>query len=433
MVRRLTMTSSPHSATLLPVPSYAAFIGHQPHISLAELSASVPGFRLREIVQKTAVLFDSKEPLPTDWLRKLGGTVVFAEQLEGNFSPDDIPALLQSHIKGVKGKATFSLRTLGLQPRDVSELYRKCKDNLKKHGHSSRYVGNERKPALSVVLRSEGLLNGSKGCELTLIKLEKTLWVGITRDAQDIDSYTKRDMEKPVRDMTVGILPPKLAQVLLNFGVWLANGDAPRALKPDPLAKKKGPETRPFAVLDPFCGTGVIPMECLLRGYATLASDKSEKAVSGTEKNLEWVRKHWKILKTPVPSSVWKQDALKEFKIETPVDVIVTETSLGPNLRARPTAKQAQSLKSDNERLQENFLKNAAKCFPGVPLVLTWPAWYYSKGGLHLDRVWKTVEKLGYEAVLPPHITSTTGRPSLLYRRPDQFVAREIVLLRAKK
>ncbi len=427
------------------MPSYSAFIGHQPHISLAELSATVPGFTIREIVQKTAVVFDASEPLPQHWLQKLGGTVVFAEQIERQHaSLDDIPALMLDRVKDLKGKVTFSLRTVGLSLRETSDLYRTCKDYLKKNGKPSRYVGSERKPALSVVLRSEGLLDGPakdrRGCEITVIKLEKTLWVGITKDAQDINAYTKRDMEKPVRDMTVGILPPKLAQVMLNFGVWLANGDAPRPAIPKADPKGKGKEkvmTRPFAVLDPFCGTGVIPMECLLRGYITLASDKSEKAVSGCQKNLEWVRKHWKILKTEVPSDVWKQDSLKPFDftkdhIQSP-DVIVTETTLGPNLKARPTAKDAQSLKAENERIQEDFLKNAAKSFPGVPLVVTWPAWYYSKGGLLLDRVWKTVEKLGYEAVLPPHITSMTGRPSLLYRRPDQFVAREIVLLRPKK
>lgn len=420
------------------MPSYAAFIGHQPHISLAELSATVPGFTIREIVQKTAVVFDASEALPEGWLQKLGGTVVFAEQLEGKNSLGEIPALLLEQVKHVKGKTTFSLRTAGLSPRQTSELYRTCKEHLKNNGKPSRYVGNERKPALSVVLRSQGLLDAKHGCELTIIKMEKSLWVGVTRDAQDINAYTKRDMEKPVRDMTVGILPPKLAQVMLNFGVWLANGDAPRPLPPAPDAKKNAKIlTRPFTVLDPFCGTGVIPMECMLRGYETLASDKAEKAVSGTQKNLEWVRKHWKILKTDVPADVWKQDALKEFdltkeKIQMP-DVIVTETSLGPNLKTRPTAKQAQMLKSDNEKLQEDFLKNAAKSFPGIPLVVTWPAWYYSKGGLLLDRIWKTVEKLGYEAVLPPHITPIMGRPSLLYRRPDQFVAREIVLLRPKK
>ncbi len=40
-------------------------------------------------------------------------------------------------------------------------------------------------------------------------------------------------------------------------------------------------------VFDPFCGTGVIPLEAILRGCNVLASDISLKAVNGTTKNIE--------------------------------------------------------------------------------------------------------------------------------------------------
>jgi hypothetical protein len=39
-----------------------------------------------------------------------------------------------------------------------------------------------------------------------------------------VNAYAKRDMGKPVRDTGVGLLPPKLAQILLNFGSWLVHG-----------------------------------------------------------------------------------------------------------------------------------------------------------------------------------------------------------------
>jgi tRNA G10 N-methylase Trm11 len=222
--------------------------------------------------------------------------------------------------------------------------------------------------------------------------------------------------------------------------VWLTgtpdtetSDGAPQKTK-TPAKKQKTKESpKSFLVFDPFCGTGVIPMECLLRGCAVLASDKSEKALTGCQKNLEWIRKEYKIKKTDVPSTLWKQDATKPFALEEKPAVIVTETSLGPNLRSRPTSKDAQHLKSDNEQLQEGFLQSAAASLPGVPLVCTWPVWYYSKGPVQLERIWKVIDKLGYEAVLPPHIVPSGEHPSLLYRRPDQFVGREIVLLRPKK
>ncbi len=411
-------------ATLTPVPSYAAFIGHQPHLSLAELAATVPGFFLHQKVERSVVLFDSTATLDAAFLDTLGGTIVLAEKIaDDKLTLDGIPELFARKLMPVKGKATFSLRTLGVPSAGVRDLYRRSKLLLKKKGKPSRYVGNERAAAPSIVLRDNDLLSGKGGCEICVIKGEELFWVGVTVGAQDIESYTKRDMEKPVRDTGVGLLPPKLAQMLLNLGLWLG--------KVNVAERKKG--SPPATVFDPFCGTGVVPMECLIRGFGVLASDKSEKAVTGCTKNLEWTRKHFEIKKSEVPSTVWKQDATKAFDVKTKPDVIVTETTLGPSLMKRPTARDVQKLKSDNEKLQIDFLKNCAETLPGVSIVCTWPVWYPSKSPVALERVWDAAQKLGYQAVLPPTIEIVGDRMSLLYRRPDQFVGREIVMLRAKK
>ncbi len=422
------------------MPSYAAFIGHQPHISLAELAAAVPGFRLKGVAAGTAALFESSADLPPEFLHALGGTVVLARGTEAkNPTLADVPTVLRNALEGLKGKVTFSLRTAGLTPPEVKSLYRDCKDGLRKHGRSSRYVGNERQPAAAVLLRDSGILDRSEGVEICIVKDGDRLWIGTTMMAQDVDSYSKRDMEKPVRDTTVGLLPPKLAQILLNLGVWIAKG--PSLPMKEEIGKKKTkekePSTPPFCVYDPFCGTGVIPIECLLRRFAVLASDKSEKAVSGCQKNIEWLRKEYHILKTEVPSRAWKQDAMKPFALDEKdyrPGVIVTETTLGPNLRNRPTAKEILSLKSEAEKIEEGFLKNVAASLPGTPVVCTWPVWYGSKHPVGLEKIWGKLAAIGFEAVLPPDVTSTSREHlSLLYRRPEQFVGREIVLLRPTK
>lgn len=409
------------------MPSYAAFIGHQPHLSLAELAATVPGFFLQQKIGRSAVLFDSASPLDAAFLDTLGGTIVLAEKVMEITTIDDVPGLLGKTLLPISGKVTFSIRTLGVASRAVRELYRKSKDHLKKKGKPSRYVGNESAPAASIVLRENGLLDRSGGCEVVIIQEKKAddaslLWIGLTVGAQDVDAYTRRDMGKPVRDTGVGLLPPKLAQIMLNFGVWLAT-------------KNPKPETRnpKPTILDPFCGTGVIPMEALLRGFVALASDKAEKAVTGCAKNLEWLRKEFDVKKSTVPSRVWKHDAVKPFEMKETVDVIVTETSLGPALTKRPTAKDVQKLRSDNEKLQADFLRNCAATLPGVPVVCTWPVWYPAKAPLGLEKIWDVASGLGYQAVLPPSIEIVNDRMSLVYRRPDQFVGREIVMLKAKR
>lgn len=405
------------------MPSFAAFLGHQPHISIAELSASIRDFKLQRILGNEVLLFESSLPLDSALLDTLGGTVAIARKLSDNdLSLEDVPSLLENELTGIKGKLTFAVRGYGVSASVIRDLYRNCKKKLKDAGRPSRYVGSERIPAASVLLKDAGMLDGSHGCEICVIRAGDDLWIGRTVAAQDVNAYAKRDMGKPVRDTGVGLLPPKLAQILLNFGSWLVHGSSTENL------------TKELTVLDPFCGTGVIPMECLLRGWNVLASDSSQRAVSGCEANLEWMRKEHEILKKDVTSKVWKQDARKPFDLKEKPDMIVTETTLGPSLEKRAPLKEAQSWKSENEKLQEEFLRNVALSFPGVPVVATWPVWQTSKGPVRLEKVWTRLHEIGFRVAIPSAVdTEATGRPTLLYRRPNQFVGREIVLLQSTK
>lgn len=420
--------------------SYAAFLGHQPHLSIAELSASIPDFTLRKVLgpkgaltggSKNIIVFESNELIDAAYLHMLGGTVALAKRLtDETVTLDDIPTMLATELQAVKGKLVFSLRSYGLPPGKVKELYRKCKDRLRKHGRNARYVGSPGQPAATALLRDEGILDGKHGCELVLIAEDESLWVGRTVAAQDIDAYAKRDMEKPVRDTTVGLLPPKLAQILLNIGWWLVRESLPSSERTQMTGKKRTPLT----VLDPFCGTGVVAMEALLRGWTVLATDMSQKAVNGCIKNLEWLRKEEGILKKDVQATVWKQDARKPFELKEKPDVIVTETTLGPPLTRRAPLKEARQWKRENENLQIDFLKNASRTLPGVPVACIWPVWYTSKGMVRLEGVMEEAHKLGYQATLPPGVESDfSDRTTLLYRRPDQFVGREVVMLRTRR
>lgn len=406
------------------MPSVAAFLGHQPAISLAELSAAFNGLDQLHRYGTVAATFSATTFDPSV-LETLGGTVLLAQGIATDADIKDVPNLLLNEMSGIKGKLTFSLRGYGVSPKELRECYRMCKDRLKAAGRPSRYVGNERHPAAAALLRDSGIADGSHGAEIVLLRDEGGLWIGRTVAAQDPDAYTMRDMNKPVRDTSVGLLPPKLAQVLITFGEWMLS--------------ETGKVPKDMTVFDPFCGTGVIPMECLLRRWNILASDLAPKAVSGCMKNLEWARKQFGVPKKDVTADVFKHDARKPFPVSAKPakdqynmpHIVVTETSLGPNLKARATLKDAQALRRDNEKLQEAFLRAAAESLPGVPLVLTWPVWYLRTGPIFLEKIWDVVKELGYSPVLPPNTAPyTPERTSLLYRRPEQFVGREIVMLR---
>ena len=404
--------------------SYAALLGHNPTLSLAELTAVFPDFEKEHLFGSQFLTFSTKIDITQEILTRLGGTILIAKRITADaMNLSDIPALLATELTGVKGKAAFSLRFSGIPPREGHNLFRSCKKGLKERGTSSRYIGNEKEPAKPIQLHDEGLLDPKEGCELTILRDKNHFWIGRTVGAQDVKAYTERDMGKPVRDTTVGLLPPKLAQVLLNFG---------ESLVPSSADSKK---RKQLTVLDPFCGTGVIPMEVLMRGDNILASDVSQKAVTGTEKNIEWTRKTYKILKKDFGSTVWKQDALKPFDLaKNPPDIIVTEGTLGPALKDRPTVKDIEKFMRDADDLTARFLKNCAACFPGTPIVMTLPVWYAMKKMTALKKVTQSIVDAGYRTILPPHIDGwLPDRLSILYRRADQFVGREILLLKPVK
>jgi len=417
------------------MPTYCAFLGHNPSLSLAELIAVVPGFSLVSRPAPDVALFSTTEKLPPGLFATLGGTYAIAEGVEkSDLSLSDGPQVLLELAKKIRGKITFGLRTVGIPPNTIKENYRRYKDTLKRAGRPVRYIGNEHKPAAAVLLHDAGIISGKHGVELVIVALpQERIWMGSTIAAQDVDAYTKRDIGKPVRDTTVGLLPPKLAQVMLNLGLWLLKSSNPKNEQTNKrtLRQGSGQANERLTILDPFCGTGVIPLECLVRGWNVLASDLSLKAVNGTGKNIDWIRKEMKILKKDAESTVWKQDACNPFALKKLPDLIVTETSLGPALTRPPSEAPAEKLRKQLEKLEIDFLKNASATLPGVPIVCCWPFWRLHGGDVvRLTGLWEKLPSLGYRAVMPviPQSKESTDF-SLLYRRGEQFVGREIVML----
>lgn len=396
-----------------------ALLGNNRAISIAELAAVLPGFKPKQS-EGQILFFETGEALDQAFLDRLGGTILISKEVGTIQGLNEIPDVLLRELASAKGKVSFGFRFFGVDLRKGRELFKKTKKILRSKNIPSRYIGSEREPAKPIQLHDSGMLDPKKGAELVIVKQDKKFWVGRTIAAQDVKKYTLRDVEKPVRDTTVGLLPPKLAQVLLNFGEFLC--------KRNSKSEIRNPKT---IVFDPFCGTGVIPLEAMLRGHDVLASDISEKAVNGCKKNIEWMRETFEILKKDVETTVWKQDARKPFEIENKPTMIVTEGTLGLPLKSRPTLKQAEKFAKESDSLVSDFLKNCKATLPGVPIVMTLPVWYARKRMVWLQKFFEEIGRSGYRAVLPPHTDpANPPRMSLLYRRPDQFVGREIVLLK---
>jgi tRNA G10 N-methylase Trm11 len=257
------------------------------------------------------------------------------------------------------------------------------------------------------------------GWELVLVKDGDKTIVAQSIAVQDIDAYARRDHGRPCRDAKVGMLPPKLAQTIVN------------------LAAADKPVDENTLVLDPFCGSGVALQEAIMMGFGASASDSDQRMVDCTTKNLMWLLNQ---PRCPIkrPNDTLGDPGWRYFKAEKAdatthswspkPDTVASETYLGRPLTSLPSGHELQKIIDECDQLHEKFLKNLAKQIkPGFRLCLAVPAWRMKKGFKHLKTLDK-LGKLGYNRVTFEY----ASEQELIYHRPGQVVARELLVLKRK-
>ena len=156
---------------------------------------------------------------------------------------------------------------------------RELQSILKAQEHSVRLLPNNAATLSTATVLHNGLAsNNPKKVELSIIPGQTNSRVTIAQTifVQDIDAYTFRDRRRPRRDAHNGMLPPKLAQTMIN----LAHG----ALK-----TKQALNDDQLNVLDPFCGTGVVLQEATLMGMNVYGTDLNPDMIRNTKDNLAWL------------------------------------------------------------------------------------------------------------------------------------------------
>ena len=383
---------------------YLAVLGRQPLISVAELEAQFGEVRLigaegpvdeatrsagrseRTAGAELAEFESEREPE----IARLGGTLKIAVSIEGAL----VPWLLGRPTEGkiTLGVSDYSRRATA---RTATAEALKCKRILAKRGQSVRVVPNRAATLSSATSFHNHLTSETK---LELLKVGGQYYRVI--QVQNINAYARRDQERPARDAKVGMLPPKLAQILINLAG----------------------ELRPGAtVLDPFCGTGVVLQEALLMGYRAYGTDVSERMVEYSQRNLKW-------LAGARDFRVEVGDATK-FSWQPPIGAVAAEVYLGPPMSVPPTEMKLKEAKQECGGILLGCLRNlAGQLTPGTPVVLAVPAWRRPNGAYERLNLLDEIEQLGYNV----RSFKNLAQSDLLYHREQQVVAREIIVLRKK-
>lgn len=409
-------------------------LGRQPELGRAELE-SLYGPAAVKPLGKYAMLVDVDPCLLA--FDRLGGSTKFCKMLTTLDTTNwkEIEKFLVNVSPGhaermPEGKMTLGLSDMGLQVsiKQLEATGLTLKKAIRKSGRSVRLVPNKTSELNSAQIIHNNL-TGPRGWELVFIKDGEQTHIVQTVKVQDIDSYTERDRGRPRRDAKVGMLPPKLAQILINLAVGVLPEESRQSICEIPPDEPIPSVHYDKLLLDPFCGTGVVLQEAALMGYKVAGTDLDDRMVSYTKQNLLWLAERHN---TQLVDSAGQE----QFSVEagdatnhqwSPVpDLIAAETYLGRPFTERPSAEVLAQTVADCNLIIKKFLKNIHAQIPaGTRLCLAVPAWQTSPDSFkHLSLV-DQIEDLGYNRMSFEH----AGVDRLIYYRSDQIVAREIIIL----
>jgi len=363
---------------------YFFILGREPKLSLAELNAVLKNKKLLHATDRFAI-FDlqiprhARDDTAIELIEKLGGTVKIGEIVE---TQDPIALLPKTNKKIIFGINDYTGKL------NVLDISKKIKKEL---NQSARFVSVKKGEFISSVVADKNKLLSKTGCEINIFPNT----MGRTLAVQPFEKLSHLDYGRPARDDRSGMLPPKLATMMIN------------------LARAK----LDSKLLDPFCGSGTIIQQALLLGYKNvIGTDVSEKAIANTKQNLEWLQKQ---SKKKFDYTIFQHDARKLSEKIKPnsIDTIITEPFLGKPLTGRETLdfieKQVQEL---TKFYFEIFVELAKAIKKSGTIIIIVPSFKFRDSILTID----------IKKILPPELKIQN---SWQYARPNAHVIRNIYKL----
>lgn len=374
------------------------------------------------------LLIETKERVEISSIMVELGGVVKAGEIFESYSLNDFPKNFLNEITGLKFKEFFLLEKdldihFGISVYNGGGRFKKLNQmwflapmiaRLIKEKLNIGYLPLKNRKLPSFLVDKRNLLN--RGFELILIVGLKGIYVGKTLNIQDYKSYSFRDYGRPARDAKSGMIPPKLAKIMIN----LAGKDKNQIF------------------LDPFCGSGTFLQELVLLDYKNIiGADLEEKAVIASEENINWLFEKYPLKKENYNVKLFKSDVRNlSSKISSrTIDAIVTEPYLGsPRAKFFSPSQIKKEIKELMSLYFEAFIefKKAVKN-DGV-IVIIFPVFRFKNNFYYLEILDKIYElgfmnrdfllrdPKGFE-LLRLNITS---RNSVIFFHPGQSVSREV-------
>jgi hypothetical protein len=375
---------------------FMAILGRQPELGLVELESLLGREAVRPLGSVAAVFHGELE------IRRLGGVVKLGRILyEGPVTDLQSLPIDAASLPIGESKTPFAMSLYGTEvSRKQAEAAGLALKKVLRARGSVRLVMPTAGPAVTAAgLHHNRVLED--GFELLIVVAADRMVVAQTLGVQDVDWYSRRDYGRPARDAKVGMLPPKLAQVLVNT-------------------------TRAPVVADPFCGTGVVLAEALLVGRVAHGSDLAPEMVAAARANLAWLAAEVQRRAPELPTLPrWEVAEADALSVRLPEGAaVVSEGYLGAPQVHSPAPAELERLRRELLGLYTVALANWAQQLPtGAEVSLCAPAWRVGRQWEQLGLV-DELARLGYTQKVFRHVPTP-----LLYARDDQVVGRQLLFL----
>ncbi len=387
---------------------YIFTLGSNPALSIAEISAFFNNEKINLLNNNILILESDKELDINNIIKKLGGTIKIG-LVEKNIINDreeiikTCEKIIDQKIEknNSTGKFHFGLSYYSSKKNNIKPIAMEIKKYLRSKKISCRWVDSRDSILSSVVVEQNKLLKN--GIEIIIIKNNNRLIIGKTLAVQPFKELSFRDYGRPARDDKSGMIPPKLALIMLN------------------LAQIEHKDI----ILDPFCGSGTIITEVMLCGYKNIiGSDISQKAINDTNENIKWTKKNFDI--NTINIKTYNQPADKISKNIKPnsINAIITEPYLGPQrgkINIQKTISELEKLYTNALIEFKKILKSDGK------IVMIWPCFVSQNKKDSCDFINPKIN--GYK-IININNNKTTSDRGIIYGREGQKVWREIVVLK---
>ncbi len=383
--------------------------GRISNLAIAELRAlthnDYPQFEIEKVSEDLFIVTSGRSEQEMDRLfNRLGAFVKYGKIID-----------LDSFLLGFSGKKKVSFGVSveenygnSWDSTKIKELSEQIKAGLKESGISSRYVLPRKLSLNAGQVIKNNLID--KGFELVIFNTSKGEYFGTTLGIQNIDLFSLVDYGKPNTDKKMGVLPVKLAKILVN------------------LSGVKEGET----IWDPFCGSGTIPLSALLSGVNAVASDINENSVTDTMANITWLGTQGvlgSVKYNTFTMDVTKPDGkiLRELE-KTEIDAVVCEPFMGPPqykplspLKANELLDMVRELYMGMFEILSKIKKRRIKAVIVIPSFKTRKGWVTLSLNNIIGKGWDIENKKLFK------------EGDLHWERPNSIIRRNIFILSKRK